>query len=421
MVLNFSHVDIDKGNLIYILTLNNSNLESSLHLIFNEFLKKNRGLIIHIDINSISFSKLSFLKKIILQFHNKNTSLGIWGIPYCVFQKILGGFYFTLLEPSLIKPNLFFSSYRDTYLASRLHINCNLCIVSDSCFGLGLKKENFSMWNFRLKPEERVKEKKKVHFSDEKIRNKFNLCLDYLKQSNIKYTDRTLKFAKVFTNNKNHYYDNRFVYFCRYLHKSEFEEEKKFCKLLVDNKNYLEFLFDFLYFNYLLKGFAYTISRETSGKYRETFYTYFTTDKVFKHFLKQFGLNCELNSFEEFYDYSVDFVDGVKKSHKVYTRILDKNLFFDYLYEDFSFFLPESIKKNAYNLYFVRRYDENKKLISVKFEFNSYKHGEVIDYFNTNYDLSLKKDPFLREEIFSPDITFEGKLNKFTIYYGNYY
>lgn len=406
-------------SLFPILFLDKLNLKKQINLI-DFFFKTKINVFIVIKHNSFNFNELFFLKNVISNFYDQGISIGILGIPYCVLQNILGGFEYLIYEPFLLKMNYFYFLKKDFDNNSILLLNCKNCVAVSGCLGLGILSENSNNWSFRLDSRTRMSKKKEIIFDDKRVNQKHLDFINYILTRSQKYTDRTIKYAKVFTKKKDLEYVDRFVYFCRYLKSDEIETEKKFFLNTIENKSFGNLIFDELYKNFLLKGFAYTFCSLPNSNFRETFYLYFKNQELFYWFLNFFNSKFKLEDFESFYDISFDFFNFEQRDTKIYTFITDVQSFFTYLKNNFNFTFDSDIIDISYNFFFVRRMDINGNLKSVKFEFNTKDFEFVKNKLNKIYNLNIQKDPNLIEEIISPDITINGEINKITIYYGNF-
>jgi len=380
------------------------------------------NLILNIDKNSFDFKSLLILKKMIFLFTYNNLKLGIWGVPDCVLRYIFqDGFDFTkYYDISLIKINpLFYKLINDNYTFSSNLISCNKCFVKKNCSGLGILDENQKMWNFRINKTIRMIEKKFL-FSNNIINKLHKSFINYIENSSLFYTDRTLRYVKTYTHKKQLKYENRFVYFSRYIHKNELDKEFDFLYKNLLNKDFIYYIYKNLYSKLFMRSFAYSIAELENNKLRESFYLYFINEQILINYLlskKKLQINKE--NFDELNYISQDFNLNEEFGLKVYSKIKNKNLLFDFLKDKYSFIFPEELIDIAYSFYFVRRY-KNNKLISNKIEFNSSNNEYVVTILQNYFNIYIPKESKLKIEIFALDFDLKGHINKITIYYGNF-
>ncbi len=414
-------------------------------LFFNSFINKliklKFNLIIVIDKNSFKFNDLIFLKDYILLFYKLDLKLGIWGLPDCVMRLIFAdGFDFIRLEPYLIKTNyLFYEINNSLFNYSVQLVNCNDCFIKNNCVGLGLLNYN-SKFFYRKSIENRLKEKKKVSFDDNIINLIYSNFISHIASSSLYYTDRTLRYVKSYTKIKKLKYSNRFVYFSRYIHKSEFNFEFEFLLNNILNFNFLKNFYENFYLRLLMRSFAYSIAKLNDNFYRESFYFYFIEENQIINFLKLNYISFTKNDFEEFkyisYDLKTEIINKInfKKEFdindleiesqifgfKLYSKIFNIDAFFNFLKTELNFIFPEELMKISFNYYLVRRYDKNFNLIGFKFEFNSKDSEKTKLLLENLFGFIIPREEELKMEIFAIDLSLDGFIKKISIYYGNF-
>ena len=236
-------------SLVYILHLSKDNI-FVLDKIINFYLNNpnSSNLIINIDKNSFILEELKFLKDLAFGFYLKQKRFGIWGVPYCVLQSIFGGFDFARFSNYMIPENFLLKISKRNYENSVLMLNCKKCIKKDSCVGVGNLNCNMKQFSWRASNEYRLKVKNLVDFSLD-IKKDYLKFLSHISKFPLDITDRTITYAKVFSNLETFDYKDRFIYFCNYLEMSEFYEEKDFIYNFSKSKKFVDFfLLKYKYF-----------------------------------------------------------------------------------------------------------------------------------------------------------------------------
>lgn len=376
------------------------------------------GLILIFNKNAVLFKELLFLKQLIIYFFSKKIYFGIWGLPDCVIRYIYqDGFDYVLFNEYLIPENSFslFFFDKDYYLSQQL-LSCKNCMEYKNCFGLGINSLNLSNWFYRYGIKTRINVWNKIKFKDKIISNKYFDFLNHIKKSNLKYTDRSLKFASVFLKNSNNDYFERFTYFCRYLHKKEFLFEFYFLKKISKNNFLIEYFYENFYKNLLMRSFAYSVA-VSKNKFRESFYFYFISDKTLSNYLcNKKNLIVNTYDFEKLNYISFDFMNNKEEDFKVYSKIENEISFFNFLKKEFKFEI--SLLKEGKEFYLVRRYDIKGNFKNFKFEYVPKNFEESRLALSKLYDLNLLiNNSFIGESI-AIDLDKTGKLNKITFYLG---
>lgn len=408
-----------KNNLEYFILYNlNINTINQFILTINEIIKNKSKLniIIIVDKNSFKISELIFLKNIVINFWVLENKLGIWGLPYCHLQEILGEINFIKFEPILIKENnLFFSLINNFYINSTQLINCHLCFLKNTnCYGFGNKPENFLINKGRLNTKLRLEKYKSIKYENKELNALYNLFINHILNSNLYYSDRYLRLTKVYTQKKELNYDERFVYYCRYLSKFEFNSEKSFLLSIAKNKDFFKYMYENFVENFYLNSLAYTYL--TGDIERETFYFYFKDQDAFILFFKFMKISINIEIFEEFYDVSFDFKNGLQSDFKIYTKIKDASLFFDYLKKNYNF-EANSLIRSSLNFSLCRRYDKFGEFKGIKFEFHSKNPNEIKKMFFDNYGFLFDEIIGFSEDVFAVDINNGGLIDKITVHY----
>ena len=375
--------------------------------------KNGPGLIIHIDKNAFVFTKLFFLKRIVHLFYRQKVPLGIWGLPFCVMQQILGGYLYTKVQKFLIKEPRSFAFKYQGGLHSSLLIECKKCIKAETCSGLGNLACNRSQFAWRMANRYRfvnlpylTLQKPAAEVHDQFIRH---ICR-YPQEG----TDRAVAYARVFSKSRGFIYHDRFIYYCNYLLSSEAEDEKKLILAHTKNQGFIENFFR-LYPSYF-ERYAYSLAY--GEKIRETVYGFFIDASQAKDLLGKLSLDLQQQSFEgPFYFFGIDLIDGVPDAYKLYAKITDKPAFFDYLEHQFSIVFPPEILEISYGFLFVRRVDSEKRLLSIKVEMYSRDITKLSDLIHKHYHIRLESNEHFETDRVAFDIDLRGRLNKITLYY----
>ena len=187
--------------------------------------KNQLGLILYIDKNAFVFEKLSFLKAVVLHFYRQKVPLGIWGLPYCVMQQILGGYLYARLQKYLInEPDSFAFKYQNKQHSSLL-LNCKKCIKVELCSGLGSLACNRSQFAWRMANRYRFQNVDYLSLQ-ESVKRVHNLFVNHICHYPQEKTDRAMAYAKVFQKSSGFAYHDRFIYYCNYLLPQQIEDEK---------------------------------------------------------------------------------------------------------------------------------------------------------------------------------------------------
>ena len=140
----------------HIIFLNSSNLEDIKDKINDGSLvtSNHADLIIVCDKNSLYFKDLVFLSKLMVDYLDSEIRIGLWGLPYCVLQFILGPPLYSHFHKKLIQENDLFE-IPELNLNTIQLVECRDCIKFNACYGLGVLENNLHRWHFRLKNEAR--------------------------------------------------------------------------------------------------------------------------------------------------------------------------------------------------------------------------------------------------------------------------
>ncbi len=375
--------------------------------------KNGPGLILYIDKNAFVFVRLSFLKTIILHFYRLKVPLGIWGLPYCVMQQILGGYLYARLQKYLIQEPKIFVFKLHNIQHSALLLECKKCIKAEVCNGLGHLPRNRSQFAWRMANRYRFEQVKNLslHGHAKKVHDLFVKHICHYPQEE---TDRAIAYAKVFQKSIGFTYVDRFIYYCNYLLPPQIEEEKELILTYTKNREFIESFFRF-YPSYF-ERYAYSLAY--GEKIRETVYGFFIDANRSKDLLGKLNLNLQQQLFEEpFYFFGIDMIDGVPEGYKLYSKISDDSAFFDYLAYHFSFLFPSEIMEISHDFLLVRRLDANKRLSSVKVEMYCNDLAKFSNLVYRYFDILLESNEYFETDRIAFDVDLQANLTKITLYY----
>lgn len=375
--------------------------------------KNGSGLILDIDKNAFVFEKLFFLKPIILHFYRLKVPLGIWGLPYCVMQQILGGYLYAKLQEYLIQEPKIFAFKLHNIQDSALLLECKRCIKAKVCSGLGHLACNRSQFAWRMANHYRFEQVKNLPLQGH-AKKAHGLFVKHICHYPQEETDRAMAYAKVFSKSGSFTYTDRFIYYCNYLLASQIRDEKELILAHTKNRRFIENLFRF-YLSYF-ERYAYSLAY--GEKIRETIYGFFIDGDRSKDLLGKLTFDLHQHPFEDtYYFFGVDLIDGMPDAYKLYSKISNDTSFFNYLAQHFSFVFPPEILKISYDFLLVRRLAANKKLSSIKVEMYCNDFAKLTTLVYKYYDIRLKSNEHFEIDRIAFDIDLQGILNKITVYY----
>lgn len=379
-----------------------------------------RGIIFTIDKNEILFDRLFFLKSIALKLFNNNKDIGIWGVPDCVIRFTMGNYYFSQIVSKMIPENSnFYSKYIPTNQhKSSLLLECNQCIASYECDGLGSRMENRSMWGCRISNEYRKTGREELFKTDnEDMQKTYNSFCEHIDNSDQTYADRYLYFVKNIDFGSSYSFSDRFVYHCDYLPLHDYEKELGFLDNNVQNKSFLLTIKE-LSSQIEISKIAYTKAGKSDVS-RESFYlaqNNMYNDYLLNYFNLELALDLKL--LNKIQGIGIDFYNGQIKSYKIYFLVPSEILLKMY---------PQYFEKIDINIldlhekqhHYIIRLDANRKRISERIDltYNEKDYSLYESYFKyfpiTNKDL---KELYL----IAFDFEFEAmNIKKINIYYRN--
>jgi len=376
------------------------------------------GIVFVVDKNEILFDRLFFLRDIVLKLLYSNKKAGIWGVPYCVQQQILGPYYFSQISSDLIPENSkYYSKFISTFqMESSLLLRCHQCINVAECDGLGIRIENHVMWGYRTSNKYRKIDRDILFKTDnEEMKALYDSFKEHVDNSDLRYADRYLYFVKNIDYGSTYSFSDRFVYHCDYLPLFECEQELYFLDKHIENKHFIATL-DELLAKKEIGRIAYSTAKK-NGVYRESFYVAPVNEKN-EYLLNYFNLDINISVSHQFYGIGVDFYNNDIKSYKIYFMLTPELLlqmhpqYFEKINIDLLSLSPKLH-------YYIVRLDANKKRIS-----------ERIDLVYEDKDRSLFQQyfdqlPFSEEaldlmHIYAFAFEFEElDIKKMNIYYRN--
>ena len=374
-----------------------------------------QGLVFLIDKNEILFDRLFFLQDLVLKFVKHGKYTGIWGVPHCVQQTILGSYYFSRLADKLIpEESKHFSKYLPTFQKdSSLLLECKGCFDANKCDGLGRRRENHYKKMYRTSHTFRKLGRDKLFKTDnnemQKLYDSFSTHID---NSSLRYADRYFYFVDNLDYGSSYSFSDRFVYHCDFIPRHEYREEFSFLETHVTNKKILPDLRSLADKDAICRlAYSKAIKDNVS---RESFYIN-PYDGGNYYLLNFFGIEIRCDFPHRFLGVGIDFYNGEVKAYKVYYMIPT-----EVLVEHFPLYLKK-IDVDLTTLhekehFYIVRVDENKEKIS-----------ERIDIVYNDQDrLALQKYlPYSERvldalHIFTLAFEFESMdIKKMNIYYRN--
>lgn len=376
------------------------------------------GIIFIVDKNEVLLERLFYLKELSFKLFKNHKEVGLWGIPYCVTQLIFDAYDFSKFVPRLIpEESQMYSKYTPTYQqGSSLLLKCVECLAVSHCDGLGSRKENHNMWNYRTSLEYRKRGRDKLFKTDnKKIQNMYDEFCDYVDHSDLTYADRYLYFVKNIDFGSDYSFANRFVYHCDFPPSFEYEKEFNFLDTYVENKDFLPKISELAYKGEIRRiGYS---KAEKDGVSRESFYVNPNGENNY-YLLEYFDIKVDRSFPNKLLGVGIDFHNGKIKSYKAYFVVPSEILLE---------MLPQYFKKINIDLralhekehYYIIRLDENKKKISERIDM------VYNDKDRLHYEPYFKYIPFSEEALkelylFAFAFEFEAMhLNKMNIYYRN--
>ena len=378
-------------------------------------------IILRVQKNSVEFSKLRHLKEVFLLLRQHAIDLSIVGIPYCVVQYLFGGVFYTQYRAAFVGIDAYIDGHSQQECKDSFQLlDCKRCIKFDRCYGLGIRRENHSMWNFRLKHEIREKAQRQIGFPTSTLLNEnYDRFVAHCTKMPLDWTDRTLRYSDAYLAAGQMEYDERFVYYCRYLLPQEADQELKFLGENISSLALRDDLAGCFSLPLPFSGLAYSVAAGRS--LRESIYFYFHDYEDLSKSMR--GLHLRVTSREEFeapYFFGVDYELSARNGYKVYSKVNCPASCYQYLRERYSITLPREIMDIGYNIVLGRRFSNSGELVSVKIEFNVDDHRCVESVVYRDYELDIScRRPHLRSEYYALDFDLRGSLRKVTAYRTN--
>ncbi len=376
------------------------------------------GIIFVINKNEVLLDRLFFLKELSLKLFKSDKEVGLWGIPYCARQLIFGSFDFSQFAPRLIpEENQSYSKYIPTYRRdSSMLLKCVECVASSSCDGLGSRRENHFMWNYRTSRTYRQIGRDELFKTDnEKMQKMYDEFCVYIDHSDLTYADRYLYFVKNIDHGSSYSFSDRFVYHCDFPPPHEYEQELIFLATYVQNKNFLPMISE-LVNRGEIRRIGYT-KAEKDNVSRESFYVNPNGESNY-YLLKYFGIDLELSFPNKFYGVGVDFYNGKIKSYKIYC-IIPTEILLQMRPKYFEEIGIDLLALHEKEHYYIIRLDERKKKISERIDL-MYNDKDFLLYQSYIEHLPFSEESLKLLHIFAFAFEFEEmQLNKINIYYRN--
>ena len=405
----------NNSNFYPIFHINNLNLNYMQN--FENF-KNLGGAIFIVDKSNVDFNKLMFLKNLVLYFHLNLKKIGVWNLPYCFEKYVYGNFDYVRFSNFLIQPNFLFFNLFHSINSNSIQLNqCKYCEMSKTCLGLGSKKENWSLWDFRLKSEYRAKISTFKKFQDEKIQQKHLEFIEYIKNSSVRYADRSIHYSSTYNKKSILNFSQRFIYYAHYIPPSEINSEFSFFQKNISSNPFVILLKE-IYSSFYLTGFAYSFAYKDEFV-RETFYIFPVNEEFFLEFInKNIHFNLTLNNFEDYYFLGLDFKENVISGIKVYTKVSNYELFIDFILQAYNVDISFLAEFEAYNYLYVRRINSKLEEEGFKIEVKINKKKNIIRLLEY-LDFTIDENKFNNKYIsrIALDYDLNGNLNKVNIYY----
>ena len=325
------------------------------------------GLIFVIEKNEVLFDRLFFLQSLVLKIvqHGKNT--GIWGVPYCVQQTILGAYYFSKFAPNFIQEEgKNFSKYIPTFQKeSSLLLGCVECFDVYKCDGLGILSGNYSQKGYRTSHEYRKRGRDALFKTDnDEMQKIYDSFSNHIDNSSLRYADRYFYFVDNLDYGSSYSFSDRFVYHCDYIPRHEYTQEFNFLETHTSNKKIIPYLRTLADKDEMCRlAYSKAIKKKVS---RESFYINPNGEHNY-YLLKFFDIDLSFDFPNKFLGLGIDFHNAEIKSYKIYLMVPVHKLI-----EMF----PLNLKKTDIDLltlhekehFYIIRLDENKKKIAERID-----------------------------------------------------
>lgn len=326
-----------------------------------------KGIVFDVSLNEILLDRLFFLKEFSINLTTHNKNIGIWGIPYCTLQDILGDYHYSLLAPLMISENSKAHSKCIPHhlLDSSMLFGCKRCIDIDECCGLGNRNENYIRRGGRIVQHTYNDAQRQLYRADNNdMKVLFESFMKHIDISDEYYAYRYVYFVKNIDYGSRYSFNNRFVYHCDFLPKHELDVELKFLKYHVINTEIIARLKE-LHLQDRISRIAYS-KAIGDNTVRESFYVS-PSDVRDKELLQYFQLTLDVNFTYKLNGLGIDYYDDKIKSYKIYCMVKT-----EILKENFSHYLKAididvsclSEKEHYYSV----RYDKEKNKVSERID-----------------------------------------------------
>jgi len=381
------------------------------------------GIVFIVNKDEVLFERLFFFRALLEKLVQNSKKTGMWGLPYCVTQYILGEDTFARLVPGMIpeQTDEFCKLVPVHRKNSSLLLSCGQCVAVSDCDGLGSRVENHRLYFFRRDHEFRKNGRDRLFCSrDTALRRSYEAFCEYVDRSDLTFANRCIYFTKNIDLTEfgaQFSFTDRFVYHCNHLPEHECAQEYNALSKLIKNNKILTQLKTFFHTEKVNK-IAYSIACRDAVR-RESLYVSLSDEKA-DFLLGILGIEHEISRNSTLYGVGIDFYGNMIVSYKVYQRYR-----YDALVEELYPYLdiiPLDIGKMRSRYHHVGyRFNTNHELMSMKIEIASTLMDEtnLHDLF-TRYP--VVQNIFFRTRILHISFDFIGReMQKISLYYRNKY
>lgn len=362
---------------------------------------------------SQSFSDLSGLEQTIDQCIDNGIPFSIEGLPACVLEERLGSLMYGLVMQEMGKDRPATSALSQSGAAQL--ITCRHCVLRDDCPGVGPLPENHRNRMYRIRKEHRLEAWELVCFQDAALNDKYHRYIRHLAEFPLELTDRAMTFPRTITPGGKAQYDERFVYFCRYMTPEDIPREKGLLLETMRCHDYVKTVFGQWYEKGIMPSVACSFAAGESD--RESLYLYFATQKLIADFLELGDIKPVLRPHEMLWFVGVDFSGGQLSGYKVYTKFPDDNAFLSALRDEVGLSLTTDFIGATDHYLLARRFTAEGRQVGIKMEFCPIDHEQTRKEVKLHWNLDMGNTPDLyRDEIVAVDLDGSGNASKMTIY-----
>jgi len=333
-------------------------------------------------------------------------------IPECVKLSYLGGQYYLEFTERTERVNVLRRKETLGY-----DEKCETCTFKMDCNGIVNLPFGLQQRAVRFATQHRLSSRTRLRFEVPRISLIHDNCISHIGKHEQNKTDRTIKYAKAYNaKTRKVDYDQRVTYYCRYLAKTEINQELCFMKTLATT-DLQDHVFTHQISSRKATGYAYSIVSQENAV-RTSHYLYFrNTDDLLSAFDELKLLNCPAPGNLRPVFIGLDYVDSVFSGYKVYyCGVCPQDVLKELVYYT-SAIMPDEILRPATNVLLVFRFDWSGKLVSVKIEATPIECEEVVEAIDKNFDINVReKSGEYVHEYFAYDFDLSGGLKKVTSY-----